>query len=132
MSTKLTKPISAADTRGDVMLVHVPEAVLRAKRGAAEWTVDALRGSSVRSLIAQGWSVSAAAPAPKLKPPKRKAAKPAAPSFDVLSGTVAALKRDLNAGKFDASLKALRAAESGGKNRAGAIEVIEDRIEELD
>ena len=110
---KYERPTRTGETNGDAMRVRLASRYAVATRDGDRWIVEALNSNEAKGLAKDDW---------------RRCVVESQPSFDVLSGTVAALEAELDAGTFDDVLVELRAAEADGKNRTTAIAAIEWRI----
>ena len=112
--------ISEADTSGQHLQVRLSSGYGLASREEGYWGIEVHQSTDKRRLKKDGWEhrqeQQDAEPAPSL-------------SFPVLSGTVAALREELEAGMHDGVLAQLKDAEEKKKNRATAIAAIEDRME---
>ena len=123
--------IHPGDTRGSVLLVHLPESIVRAERDGSYW-VARVTGNQSHRLRSKKWEVvnqtTTEAPAPT--PAPAPVVEPE-PVFDVLNGTVAELEDELDAGVHDDHLAELLASEIEGKNRRTAVAAITDRLEDI-
>ena len=75
---KLVCKLKTGDPTGDEMVVHTPEAIVRAKRTAQGWSADATAGGVIAALKRKGFKEAAQAPkapAKKVAPKKSKKSK---------------------------------------------------------
>lgn len=124
-----SRPVHAGDTTGATLTVHLPESIVRANREGSSWVarVSATQAARLRS---KGWAVAIQATTSRVA--STMALAPSTPTtFQVLSGTVAALEAELDQGLHDGHLDALRAAEESGKGRSTALRAIDARAEDV-